>query len=136
MTETSFPNSQAADSRRGESRHPLALTLMFASGFASLGYQIVWTQQSAIWLGHETAAVLAVVAAFFGGLAFGALLLGARIEKSPVPARWYAACEAVIALWSVALALLIEPIGAWLLTVIGCVTHSTAYKLPQMLKNR
>jgi spermidine synthase len=49
---------------------------MVASGFAALGYQIVWTQQSALWLGHEAAAVLAVVAAFFGGLAVGALALG------------------------------------------------------------
>src|SRR5215471_11464106 len=47
----------------------LALAVMVASGFAGLGYQIVWTQQSALWLGHESAAVLAVVAAFFGGLA-------------------------------------------------------------------
>src|SRR5262245_10542532 len=43
----------------------LTLTLMVASGFAALGYQIVWTQQSTLWLGHESAAVLAVVAAFF-----------------------------------------------------------------------
>jgi spermidine synthase len=42
---------------------------MMASGFAAMGYEIVWTQQSALWLGHESAAVLAVVAAFFGGLA-------------------------------------------------------------------
>ena len=68
-----------------------ASLLMAASGFAGLGYQIVWTQQSALWLGHETAAVLAVVAAFFGGLAVGALSLGARIDRSARPARWYAA---------------------------------------------
>ena len=71
-----------------------------ASGFAGLGYQIVWTQQCALWLGHESAAVLAVVAAFFGGLALGALALGPRIERSPRPARWYAAAKRSIALWS------------------------------------
>ena len=58
---------------------------MVASGFAGLGYQIVWTQQCALWLGHESAAVLAVVAAFFGGLAVGALALGARIAAQPAP---------------------------------------------------
>ena len=42
----------------------LALLLMAASGFAGLGYQIVWTQQFGLVLGHESAAVLAVVAAF------------------------------------------------------------------------
>ena len=46
-------------------RHPWApALLMIASGFAGLGYQVVWTEQCALWLGHESAAVLAVVAAF------------------------------------------------------------------------
>jgi spermidine synthase len=76
---------------------------MMASGFAGLGYQIVWLQQCALWLGHESAAVLAVVAAFFGGLAVGAFAFGARIAASPRPARWYAACELTIALWALLL---------------------------------
>jgi spermidine synthase len=58
---------------------------MVASGFAGLGYQIVWTQQCALWLGHESAAVLAVVSAFFGGLAVGALALGPRTDRKDQP---------------------------------------------------
>ncbi|MEK8050024.1 fused MFS/spermidine synthase [Ideonella sp. DXS22W] len=77
--------------------------LMAASGFAGLGWQIVWTQQCALWLGHESAAVLAVVAAFFGGLALGAWGLGGRIARSARPGVWYVGCEAVIALWGLAL---------------------------------
>jgi spermidine synthase len=96
-----------------------ALALMLASGFASLGYQIVWTQQCAVWLGHESAAVLAVVAAFFGGLGLGALALGERIERSAYAVRWYAACEVVIAAWSVVLALLMAPVAGWLLDTTG-----------------
>jgi spermidine synthase len=92
---------------------------MVASGFASLGYQIVWTQQCALWLGHESAAVLAVVAAFFGGLAVGALLMGPKIERSPHPVRWYAACEVAIALWGLALALLMSPFNSWVLDFTG-----------------
>lgn len=76
-----------------------ALLLMAASGFAGLGYQIVWTQQFGLVLGHESAAVLAVVAAFFGGLSLGSLWLGRRIEASTRPLRWYAGCEALIGLW-------------------------------------
>ena len=102
---------------RGRAR--LALGLMVASGFAGLGYQVVWTQQNALWLGHESAAVLAVVAAFFGGLAVGALTLGARIERSAHPARWYAACEIATGLWGAALALLMAPMGGWLLDITG-----------------
>ncbi len=76
-----MPASQSDAARRR-----LALGLMVASGCAALGYQIVWTQQSALWLGHEAAAVLAVVAAFFGGVAAGALVLGPRIDRSAKPA--------------------------------------------------
>jgi spermidine synthase len=98
---------------------------MVASGFAALGYQIVWTQQGAIWLGHESAAVLAVVAAFFGGLAVGALALGPRIDRSSNPAHWYAACEAAIGLWSLAFALLMAPVAEWLLDLTGEQPSST-----------
>jgi spermidine synthase len=86
-----------------------AIALMIASGFAGLGYQLVWTQQSALWLGHEAAAMLAIVAAFFGGLGLGALLLGRRIDASARPARWYAACEAVIGGWGLVLIVFMAP---------------------------
>ena len=92
---------------------------MAASGFAALGYQIVWTQQGALWLGQEMAALLAVIAAFFGGLALGAWALGARIERSARPARWYAACEALIGLWGLMLIALPALIVPWLLALTG-----------------
>jgi spermidine synthase len=92
---------------------------MVASGFAGLGYQMVWTQQCALWLGHESAAVLAVVAAFFGGLALGALLMGPRIERSAHPVRWYAACELLIAAWGLVLLLVMSPFSEWLLEFTG-----------------
>ncbi|WP_326544174.1 fused MFS/spermidine synthase [Pseudorhodoferax sp.] len=100
-------------------RRAAVMALMLASGFAGLGYQIVWTQQSALWMGHETAGVLAVVAAFFGGLAVGAVLLGRRIAASHRPGRWYAGCELLIGLWSLVLALAMAPIGQALLQLIG-----------------
>lgn len=110
----------ASGLERGRSRQiVLACVLMVASGFAGLAYQIVWTQQSTSWLGHESAAVLAVVAAFFGGLALGALTLGSRIDRSARPARWYAACEIVIGVWSLTLAALLEPASSALLGLIG-----------------
>jgi spermidine synthase len=98
---------------------PLALVLAVSSGCAALGYQIVWTQQAALWLGHESAAVLAVVAAFFGGLALGALLLGPKAHTTTAPARWFAACEAVIGVWGLVLAFSIEPVTRALLAAIG-----------------
>lgn len=95
------------------------LALMLASGFAGLGYQIVWTQQFGLWLGHESAAVLAVVAAFFGGLSLGALVLANAIERSRNPRRWYVACETTIGLWALVLVVAMPDYGAWLLERIG-----------------
>jgi spermidine synthase len=104
----------------GDVRRPWAPALLLvASGFAGLGYQVVWTQECALWLGHESAAVLAVVTAFFGGLSAGALLLGPRIEKSLRPVRWYAVCELTIALWGLLLALAMPPFSGWLLRITG-----------------
>lgn len=109
----------SANTRTNTARRYTALALMLASGFAGLGYQIVWTQQASLWLGHETAAVLAVVAAFFGGLTLGAFLFGARIERSARAVHWYALCEFVIALWSLLLIVLMTPLSARLLDLIG-----------------
>lgn len=97
----------------------LALLLMAASGFAGLGYQIVWAQQFGLVLGHESAAVLAVVAAFFGGLSVGALLLGRRIEASDRPLRWYAGCETLIGLWAAVLMAAMPAASGAALALIG-----------------
>lgn len=70
-------------------------------------------------LGHESAAVLAVVAAFFGGLSLGALLLGRRIEASARPLRWYAGCEALIGGWGLVLMLAMPAASHAALQLIG-----------------
>ena len=59
-----------------------ALLLMGLSGAAALGWQWVWTAQFSAVLGHEALAVLATMAAFFAGLALGALTLGQAIALS------------------------------------------------------
>lgn len=102
---------------------------MVASGFAGLGSQIAWTQQAAHWLGHDGLAVLAVVGAFFGGLALGALALGARIHRSADPGRWYAGCEVVIALWSAVLALGLAPACRALMLAAGPQPAGAAHAL-------
>ena len=93
--------------------------LMVASGFAGLGYQVVWTEQCSLWLGHESAAVLAVVAAFFGGMATGGLALGKRVERSSQAVRWYAGAELVIGLWSLLLLRVLPLASPWLERLIG-----------------
>lgn len=98
----------------------LPYALMFLSGFAGLGYEMVWVQALSAGLGHEIVSVLSVMAAFFVGIAAGAWLLDRPIRTSRYPQRWYAALETVIALWAVTLSFLIPwtaPLGALLMGV-------------------
>ena len=92
----------------------LTYAVFFGSGIAGLGYQVVWARMFSVGLGHEIPSVFAVVAAFFGGLAIGAILLDKRISRSRTPGRWYAALEIVIGVWALATIVLIP----WINTVI------------------
>lgn len=96
-----------------------AWLLMAASGFSGLALQIAWTQQAAVWLGHESAAVLGVVAAFFGGLSIGALVLGPRIARSARPRAWYVGCEWAIAGWGIVLIVAMSPASGLMLDLTG-----------------
>src|SRR5215470_14933538 len=81
------------------------------SGFAGLGYEIVWTRLLAVSLGHEIVAVLGVLVALFAGLALGSLLAGRRIAASSRPALWYAALELAIGGWALVLIPLFPLVG-------------------------
>lgn len=106
-----------AAARRG----PLwpALALMFCSGAAGLVWQMVWSAQLGVALGHEMVAVLAVLAAFFGGMAAGGFLLAGAIERSARPAAWYAGLEALVAAWAVLVLLVFEQALPQLARAIG-----------------
>lgn len=77
----------------------LIYAIFFLSGAAGLGYQMAWTRMFSVALGHEMPAVLAVVAAFFGGLALGAWLLDATVSRSTKPGHWYVGLELLIGSW-------------------------------------
>src|SRR5574342_381591 len=74
-----------------------AVPLVFASGFCALIYQVVWTREFRLVFGGSTAASAAVVAIFIGGLGFGGLWFGRRVERSQQPLRYYALLELAIA---------------------------------------
>lgn len=118
MSQVSVPQNVGASSAgvaarpSGHVRRIGAVTAVAAlSGFAGLGYEIVWARMLAVALGHEIVAVLGVVSALFAGLALGSLLLGRRIASSPKPAAWYAGLECVIGLWALAL-IVLSPLAA------------------------
>ncbi|MEE2733283.1 MAG: spermidine synthase [Pseudomonadota bacterium] len=101
------------------SRIRLFYLVVMLSGLAGLGYQMVWTRLLAVSLGHEIVAVMAVVAAFFVGLALGGLVLNNVISRSRRPQYWYLGLELAIALWSLLLTQLIPVYNQILPTLIG-----------------
>jgi len=124
--------------RYAAGRGPATLLLMGLSGAAALGWQWVWTSQFGAALGHEALAVLATMAAFFAGLALGAMTLGRAIERSSKPQHWYAGCELVMALWGLALCLAGPRLIAFSAALIGpepsAIWHwSVAFLLPGLL---
>src|SRR3981189_3973293 len=70
--------------------------IVAASGFAGLGYEIVWARELSLALGSEMMAVLGAVAGFFGGLALGAFALDRPIRRPRSPRSAYAARHAVV----------------------------------------
>ncbi len=70
-------------------------------------------------LGHEIISVLAVVSAFFGGLALGAWCLDRPISRSANPEKWYALLEVIIGLWALVLILTLPGLNPMISGLIG-----------------
>lgn len=91
----------------------------FLSGVAGLGYEILWTRILSVSLGHEIVAVLAVIGAFFSGLAVGAWVLDRPVSRSARPGLWYVGCELMIGCWAVVLIILIPLMNPVVSSLIG-----------------
>ncbi len=95
------------------------MPIVAASGFAGLGYEIVWTRQLSLALGSEMMAVLGAVAGFFAGLALGAFALDRVIRRTRSPRTAYIALEAVIGLWGLICIWLLPAAGRALSPLLG-----------------
>src|SRR5882724_3204746 len=91
--------------------HWMLIPIVAASGFAGLGYEMVWTRLLSATLGSEMMAVLGAVAGFFAGLSLGAFLLDGPIRRARSPQIAYAVLETVIGLWGL--------VSVWLLPAAG-----------------
>jgi len=70
--------------------------IFFASGFAGLIYESIWTHYLKLFLGHAAYAQTLVLAIFMGGMAIGAALAARLTGRVARPLRVYAAIEAAI----------------------------------------
>jgi spermidine synthase len=73
----------------------------------------------AIGLGHEMPSLLAVVVAFFAGLAIGAWALDAPVSRSRRPGYWYGALELIIGFWGFVLAEFFPRISDLAVSAVG-----------------
>ncbi|MBX7081584.1 MAG: hypothetical protein K1X88_20450 [Nannocystaceae bacterium] len=87
------------------------LAAVVCSGFAALGYEIVWTRLCTPMLGSETLGVLATLAGFFGGMALGAALLHRRAVAGPDPIALFQRLELGAAAFAA--------VSPWLLHALG-----------------
>ena len=78
----------------------IVLASFFLSGVAGLVYQVVWTRYLALFLGHTSYAVMAVLVAFMGGLAIGNAWLGPKVDTLRRPLLLYAGLEVAIGVYA------------------------------------
>src|SRR3984893_4960837 len=109
----------AAPARRRIDSTWALMPIVAASGFAGLGYEIVWTRQLSLALGSEMMAVLGAVAGFFAGLALGAFALDRVIRRTRSPRTVCVALEAVIGLWGLICVWLLPAAGRALSPLLG-----------------
>lgn len=105
--------------RTRKSQVVLLNVLVFLSGFAGLGYEMVWTRMLSVGLGHEIVSMLAVTGSFFSGLALGSWCLAGPISRTAKPGRFYAVLEMIIGFWSIVLMFLIPIAGRFASILMG-----------------
>jgi spermidine synthase len=97
----------------------LLLVCFFLSGFSALLYETAWTREFAFVFGTSELAVVAVLAAYMGGLALGAALAARFAPRIRRPVLAYGVLELGIALWALALPAAIRAVTTLYLGWLG-----------------
>ncbi len=92
----------------------LLMLAFFASGFAGLIYESIWTRYLKLFLGHAALAQTAVLALFLGGMAVGAALAGRYTRRLNSPLAAYALAEGIVALAALGFHAYFNAITGWL----------------------
>jgi spermidine synthase len=84
---------KAASAPRRAGGSAALLVAVFAAGFASLIYEVVWVRQLSLSLGSTAVAGSTMLAAFLAGLALGAWISGRRADRTADPVKSFALVE-------------------------------------------
>jgi spermidine synthase len=100
------------------------LFAFFLSGFAALGYQILWAKMFALTLGHEFPAVITVIVAFFAGMAIGSAFANKIVQRLGSSA--FARLEFIVGAWGLLTPLLILKLPTNPLPILSIVPSTIA----------
>jgi spermidine synthase len=100
-------------------RFALLLVCFFVSGFAALLYQTAWTREFAFLFGTSELAVVAVLAAYMGGLAFGAAMAARFVRRLTRPVLAYGLLELGIAVGALCVPTLIRLVQSMYISFAG-----------------
>ncbi|MEO2166646.1 MAG: hypothetical protein ABGY42_00745, partial [bacterium] len=100
-------------------RFLLLLVCFFLSGFAALLYQTAWTREFAFLFGTSELAVVAVLAAYMGGLALGASVAARMVRRLTRPVLAYGLLELGIAVGALCVPFLIRMVQGVYISLAG-----------------
>lgn len=100
-------------------RFLLLLVCFFVSGFAALLYQTAWTREFAFLFGTSELAVVAVLAAYMGGLALGAAVAARVVRRMTRPVLAYGLLELGIAVGALCVPFMIRGVQALYISLAG-----------------
>jgi spermidine synthase len=113
-------------------RFSALVALLFASGLASLVYQVLWIKQLSLVVGVDVQAVTTAVSGFFAGLAIGGYVWGRLADRLRRPLFLYAVLEIAVAILAVGASLALGH-AAPLFAHLEARTGPLAWVLPFML---
>jgi spermidine synthase len=100
-------------------RFLLLLACFFVSGFAALLYQTAWSRELSFVFGTSELAIVAVLAAYMGGLALGAAAAARYAMRLRRPVLAYGILELAIAVCALAVPLGIRGVNALYVGLLG-----------------
>jgi len=93
-----LPDHSTIQPRGYSTTHLATLAVMFLSGFAALGYEVIWTRVFSVISDHSVYAFSAIVAVVLIGIALGSEWIGRNEDRFADPAQALALVEAALGL--------------------------------------
>ncbi|MCX5784677.1 MAG: fused MFS/spermidine synthase [Elusimicrobia bacterium] len=94
---------EAAHNTAAPIRHFLVVGAFAVSGFAAMGYEVVWTRILVLYLGNSVYAFSAMLTCFLLGMASGSLVFSRFVDRMTGLFKWFGFLQAAIGLYMLTL---------------------------------